>query len=146
MKVKKGDKIKVEYTGMLEDGTVFDTTTHGAHTHPIEFTVGEGLLIKGFESAVVGMEVGEEKEIKLESKDAYGEPNDKLKNDFPRDKFPKSTEEPKEGMNILLGLEDGRNIPAKIIKVTDKIITIDFNHPLTGKTLIFKIKVKEIGQ
>ena len=69
MPVKKGDKVKVDYTGKLDDGTVFDSSKHGDHSHPIEFEVGSGQVIKGFEQGVVGMEVGEEKFLKIDSKD-----------------------------------------------------------------------------
>jgi FKBP-type peptidyl-prolyl cis-trans isomerase 2 len=140
MPVKKGDKIKVDYTGTLDDGTVFDTSEG---KQPLEFTVGEGKIIKGFDNAVIGMEKGEEKEVKIESTDAYGDPNPDMLKKIPREKLPPE-QEPKPGMVLALKTPDGRQFPAKIKEVTDTEITIDLNHPLAGKTLNFKIKVVDI--
>ncbi|MBR9691320.1 peptidylprolyl isomerase [Candidatus Woesearchaeota archaeon] len=140
MPVKKGDKIKVDYTGTFDDGTVFDTSEG---KQPLEFEVGAGKIIKGFDNAVIGMEKGEEKEIKLESADAYGEVNPKMVQKIPRDKIPKD-QEPKPGMMLALNTPDGKKFPAKITEVSDKEITIDMNHPLAGKTLNFKIKIVDI--
>ena len=142
MVIKKGDKIKVEYTGTLDDGKVFDSSKHGEHSHPLEFEVGSGQIIPGFDKAVVGMKKGEEKEIKLKPEEAYGMPNPKMVQKVPRDKFP-AEKEPKPGMLIGLGTPDGKQIPAKIVEVNDKEITLDLNHPLAGKTLKFKIKIVE---
>ncbi|MBW2981615.1 peptidylprolyl isomerase [Candidatus Woesearchaeota archaeon] len=139
-KVKKGDKIKVDYTGKLDDGTVFDTSEGKA---PLEFEAGAGKIIKGFDNAVMGMEVGEEKEVKIEPKDAYGDPNPNMMKKIPRDKLPPEPA-PKEGMMLALKTPDGKQFPAKITEVNDKEITIDLNHPLAGKTLNFKIKVVDI--
>jgi len=140
-KVKQGDKIKVDYTGKLEDGTVFDTSEG---KQPLEFTVGEGRIIKGFDNAVVGMEKGEEKEIKIEPADAYGDPNPEMVKKLPRDKLPPEPE-PKPGMTLALKTPDGKQFPARIIEVGDKEITIDLNHPLAGKILNFKIKIVDIS-
>ncbi|MAG08151.1 peptidylprolyl isomerase [Candidatus Woesearchaeota archaeon] len=137
MPIKKGDKIKVEYTGTLEDGKVFDTSEGKP---PLEFEVGAGKIIKGFDDAVIGMEKGQEKEIKLEPKDAYGDPNPQLVKKVPKDKLPQG-QDPKPGMVLALGTPDGQQIPARITEVGDNDITIDLNHPLAGKTLTFKIKV-----
>jgi len=142
MPVKKGDKIKVDYTGTLEDGTVFDSSEK--HGKPLEFEVGSGQIIKGFDEAVVGMEKGDEKEIKIEPAEAYGEPNPEMVKKVPKDKFP-TDKEPKQGMMLVMGLPNGAKIPAKIVEVGDKEITLDLNHPLAGKTLNFKIKIVEIA-
>ncbi len=141
MPIKKGDKIKVEYTGTLEDGTVFDTSEG---KQPLEFEAGSGQLIKGFDDAVIGMEKDEEKEIKIEKDQAYGDVNPELLKKIPRDKLPPE-QEPKPGMMLAMSTPDGKQIPAKIAEVDDKEITIDLNHPLAGKTLIFKIKVVDIS-
>ena len=141
MVVKEGDNVKVEYEGSLDDGTIFDSSkTHGK---PLEFKVGSGQLIKGFDSAVIGMKKGEEKKIKLKPADAYGEPNPELAKELPREHIPKDPE-PKPGMALVIGLPDGNQIPALITKVTKDKVTIDLNHPLAGKNLTFKIKVIEI--
>jgi FKBP-type peptidyl-prolyl cis-trans isomerase 2 len=140
MTVKKGDKVKVDYTGTLEDGTVFDSSKGKA---PIEFEVGSGKIIKGFDDGVLGMKKGEEKEIKIKPDDAYGQPRPELLKKIPRDKLPQD-KEPKPGMMLMLSSPDGRQLPARITEVSDTEVTIDLNHPLAGKTLIFKIKVVEI--
>ncbi len=141
MAVKEGDTIKVEYTGTLDDGTVFDSSEgHG----PIEFKVGEGRVIPGFEKAVVGMEKGEEKDVQIKSDDAYGDPDPEKVRPVPRDMFPKE-EEPKPGMMIAIGLPNGVQLPAKILEVGAEQVKIDLNHPLAGKALNFKLKVVEIS-
>lgn len=141
MSVKKGDKVKVEYKGTLEDGTLFDSSE--AHGQPLEFEVGSGQLIKGFDDAVIGMEKGEEKEIKLQPSDAYGEHNPELVKKFPKEQFPKE-KELKPGMILLIKLPNEIQVPVRIAEVTDDEISLDLNHPLAGKVLIFKIKVVEI--
>ena len=140
MAVKKGDKVKVDYTGKFDDGTVFDTSEG---KQPLEFEVGSGMIIKGFDDAVMGMEKGQEKDIRLESKEAYGDVNPALVQKIPRDKLPPE-QKPEPGMMVGMMTPDGKQIPARITEVNDKEITIDINHPLAGKTLNFKIKLVEI--
>lgn len=144
MAVKKGDKVKVEYSGTLDDGTVFDTSKHGDHNHPIEFEVGSGKVIPGFENAVIGMKKGDEKDIKLKPEEAYGQHNPQLIKKIPKEQLPKEPE-PKAGMVLAMKLPNGAQLPAKITEVTDKKVTIDINHPLAGKNLNFKIKVVDIS-
>jgi len=140
--VKKGNKIKVEYVGTLEDGTVFDSSEkQGA---PLEFEAGAGQLIKGFDDAVLGMKQGEEKEIKIAPKDAYGEHNPELIKAIPKDSFPQN-QEIQPGMIFMMGLQDGRQIPVRISQVSNDTVTVDLNPPLAGKTLFFKIKVVDIA-
>lgn len=141
MAIKKGDKIKVEYEGTLDDGTVFDSSKK--HGVPLEFEVGSGQIIKGFDKAVIGMEKDEEKEIKLSSAEAYGERKEELMKEFPREMLPKEPE-PKVGAGVMLGTPDGKKIPAMIKEVKDKVVVIDLNHPLAGKALNFKIKIVDI--
>ncbi len=138
MAIKKGDKIKVEYTGSFESGEVFDSSEK--HGQPLEFEAGSGMVVSGFDAAVMGMEVGEEKEFTLNPEEAYGMPDEKAIQKVPKDKFPK---EAKEGMVIGIPLPDGHQIPAKIVKIDDKEVTIDLNHPMAGKVLKFKIKIIE---
>lgn len=140
--VKKGDKIKVEYVGKLEDGTVFDSSEK--HDVPLEFTVGSGQIIPGFDEAVLGMEVGEEKEITLPPEKAYGEYNPEFKKEISRDAF-ESDQEIKPGMMFMVGLQDGRQVPVKIAEIKEDKVLIDLNPPLAGKTLNFKIKVVDIN-
>ena len=141
MPVKKGDKIKVDYTGSLDNGTVFDTSEG---KQPLEFEVGAGKIIKGFDNAVIGMEKDQEKEIKLKPEEAYGNPNPELVKKIPKTVLPKE-QEPKAGMMILMKTKEGQQIPARITEVADADITIDLNHPLAGKNLNFKIKVVDIS-
>jgi len=141
MPVKKGDKVKVDYTGTLEDGTVFDTSEG---KHPLELEAGSGQLIKGFDNAILGMEKDEEKEITLKPEEAYGENKPDLLKKVPRESLPKE-KDPQPGMTLFLKTPDGKQFPAKITTVDDKEVTIDLNHPLAGKTLNFKIKVVEIA-
>ena len=138
MTIKKGDKVKIEYTGKLDDGSVFDSSKG---KNPIEFEVGGGHVIKGFDDAVVGMKKDQEKEIKLKPDEAYGERNDELIKKIPKSQLPKD-QEPKPGMMLGIQTPQGQ-IPAKITSVDEKDITIDINHPLAGKNLNFKIKVVE---
>ena len=140
MPIKNGDKVKIEYAGTLDDGTVFDSSE--VH-EPLEFEVGAKQVIKGFEDAVIGMEKGEEKFIRLEASEAYGNPSNQLIKKVPRDKFPK--EELKPGMMLGVSLANGAEVPAKITEVTDTEVTIDLNHPLAGKALNFKIKAIEVS-
>ena len=139
--VAKGNKIKVEYTGTLEDGTVFDSSEK--HNSPLEFVVGEQQVIKGFDDAVVGMKIGDEKEIKLLPEEAYGKHNPEFVRDMPKNMFPED-QEIKPGMIFMVDLQDGRQIPVRVTKISDESVTIDLNPPLAGKTLIFKIKIVDI--
>jgi len=141
MPIKKGDKVKVEYTGTLDDGTVFDTSEG---REPFEFEVGSGQVIKGFDEAVIGMEKGEETSVVLEPPEAYGEIDPDLQKIVAREKLPKE-KEPKLGRILELRTNDGISIPGRIVEVTDKDVTIDLNHPLAGITLHFKIKIIEIS-
>lgn len=139
MVVEKGNTIKVEYTGSFEDGEVFDASEK--HGEPLEFKAGEGMVVPGFDAAVIGMDVGEEKTVTLKPEEAYGEPHPNAVQVVPKDKFPA---EAKEGMMIGVPLPNGQQVPAKITKITDSEVTIDMNHPMAGKVLVFKIKVVEI--
>jgi FKBP-type peptidyl-prolyl cis-trans isomerase 2 len=139
--VKKGDTVKVEYIGSLEDGTVFDSSEK--HEAPLEFIVGSGQIIPGFEEAVVGMKVGEEKQITLEPEEAYGDYNPDLVKKIPKDCFPED-QDVQQGMIYMMNIPDGRQVPVKITDVEEDAITIDLNPPLAGRTLIFKIKIVAI--
>ncbi len=139
MAIKKGDTVQVHYTGKLEDGTVFDSSEQ--HGQPLEFSVGGGQLIKGFDEAVVGMEKGEEKTVTLPPDQAYGEANPQMTQKFPKDQVPG---EVKPGMSLMVKTPEGQQFPAKVAEVSDKDITLDFNHPLAGKTLVFTIKVVDV--
>lgn len=142
MEVKKGNKVKVEYTGTFDDGTVFDASSN--HGQTLEFEVGSGQVIKGFDDAVLGMKKGEEKKIDIPAKEAYGEVRSELHKKVPRKQLPQD-QEPKVGMILAVGMPNGQQFPARIIAVTKDDVTIDLNHPLAGKTLHFKIKVADVS-
>jgi peptidylprolyl isomerase len=135
--VKQGDTVRVHYEGRLTNGNVFDSSDGG---DPLEFLVGSGQVIAGFDQGVRGMTVGDKKTIEIEADDAYGQRNDALKNTVPRDSINLDVE-PQPGSNLVLQLPDGNEIPIAITEVTDDSITLDANHPLAGENLIFDIEV-----
>ena len=139
MTIKTGNFVKVEYTGTFDDGTVFDSSEK--HGKPLQFKVGMKQMIPGFENAVIGMEVGEEKEITLKPEEAYGQINGELIQKVPRDKVPAEIE---KGMILGMTLPDGKQIPARVTEVNDQEVIIDLNHELAGKKLHFKIKIVEV--
>ncbi len=137
--MNQGDKVKVHYTGTLNDDTVFDSSEG---KEPLEFTIGENQVIKGFENGIKGMKLNQEKTIKIKPNEAYGEVNQQLMISVPRDKFPPEIEI--NGRLILKGPQ-GQQLPAVITEVTNDNVVIDLNHPLAGKELMFKIKVVAIN-
>ena len=141
MKAEKGSTVKVHYTGTLDDGKVFDSSES---KDPLEFKVGEGKIIKGFDSAVVGMSAGEEKVIKIKPEDAYGMREEKLVQAVPKAAF--GADISKLQVGFMLGLKDpaGNVINALVTGIGDDNITLDLNHPLAGKTLNFRIRVVEV--
>ncbi len=141
MPVKNGDKVKVEYTGTLDDGTVFDSSK--THDQLLQFEVGSHEVIAGFENAVVGMEQGQEKKITIQPADGYGDRNQQMVQKVPRDALPKE-QEPTVGMTLIMGLPTGERFPVTITAVSGAEVTLDMNHPLAGKVLHFRIKVVEI--
>ena len=138
--VKKGDKVSVEYEGRLKDGEVFDSNKG---KEPLEFEVGSGSIIKGFDEGMIGMQKGEEKTIDIPSDDAYGVHRPELVQKIPKEKF--NGPEPKEGMMIAISTPEGKQFPAKIVAVDEKEVTLDINHPLAGKDLSFSVKVLDIN-
>ena len=141
MAVKKGNKVKVEYVGMFETGEIFDSSEN--HGKPLEFEVGAGQMIPGFDEAVLDMNPQEEKEITLSPDRAYGEANPEMMKTVPLEQLPKG-QEPKLGMILGIQLPNGQQFPARISKVAAKEVTIDLNHPLAGKTLKFKLKLVSV--
>jgi peptidylprolyl isomerase len=139
---KNGDHVRVHYTGKLEDGQVFDSSRDG---DPLEFTVGAGEVIPGFDEGVRGMQVGESKTIEIEPEDAYGPRRDQLVTQVSREaaQFPV---EPQAGMRFGLPLQDGNQIEVVVTEVTDTHVTIDGNHPLAGEKLIFDVELVEKSQ
>lgn len=140
MEVKKGSKVKIHYTGKLDNGQVFDSSEG---REPLEFEVGVGKVIKGFDSAVMGMKKDEEKEVKLVPADAYGERNDELKQKIPKEKI-NLPGEIKPGMTLAVTAPDGQQFPVQVLAVEEDNVVIDLNHPLAGQNLNFKIKVVDV--
>ncbi len=134
---KNGDRVRVHYTGRLDDGSVFDSSREG---DPLEFTVGAGEVIPGFDEGVRGMKVGDSKTIEIAPDDAYGQRRDALTTTIPREaaQFPV---EPQVGMRFLLPLQDGNQIEVVVTDVTPEHITIDGNHPLAGERLTFDVEL-----
>lgn len=140
-KVKKDDTVKVHYTGKLIDGQVFDSSVERGE--PIKFTMGQGQLIPGFEKGLVDMEVNEKKTINISSDEAYGETKDELIQKVPKDQLPDDIE-PKVGMGLVSKTQNGQDINLVVKEVNEDTITVDGNHPLAGKSLIFDLEVVEI--
>ena len=138
-KVKDGDTVKVHYTGTLKDGSVFDTS---AEREPLEFKLGEGQLIPGFEKAVIGLSEGEKTNVDIPSDEAYGEPREDLLINVPKDQLPDDVE-PEVGMQLQVNQPDGNAVPVRITEVGDEELTLDANHPLAGKDLSFEIELVE---
>lgn len=139
-KAKNGDTVKVHYTGKLNDGSVFDSSQD---REPLEFTLGEGQLIPGFEKAVEGMEVGDNTTVEIPSDEAYGERRDDLELEVAKNELPGDID-PEVGMQLQMKQqESGQAIPVQITAVEDEKVKLDANHPLAGKDLTFDIELVE---
>ena len=139
--VEKGDTVSVIYTGKFEDGEVFDSNEG---KEPFTFTVGAGQVIPGFDNAVLGMKVGEEKTVTITPEEGYGQRDERFVFQYPIDKFPEDIKKNLQvGMTLYMNTEQGP-IPVKVVAIEGATVTIDANHPLAGKTLVFDIKVVDI--
>lgn len=136
---KEGDSVKVNYTGKLEDGTVFDSSEG---KEPLEFTVGSGQIIPGLDKAVDGMEVGESKTVTVDSEEAYGPRRDEMVLEVERERLPEEIE-PEVGQQLQVGSSEDQTMIVQITDVTDTAVTLDANHPLAGKDLTFDIELVE---
>ncbi len=141
-KVKDGDTVKVHYTGTLKDGSVFDSSED---KEPLEFTLGKGQLIPGFEKAVEGMSKGDSTKVEIPADDAYGEPREDLIISVPKSQLPDDVE-PQVGMQLQVNQPDGQSIPVRVTEIEEEEIKLDANHPLAGKDLVFEIELVEVGQ
>jgi peptidylprolyl isomerase len=137
--VKRGDNVKVHYTGKLDDGTVFDSSVG---KEPLEFAVGSGQVIQGFEEGVVGMKVGESKVVHIPVEKAYGERNDEMVIQAPIEQVPPDLN-PELGMRLEMGGAKGEILRVVVTEITDTHITLDANPPLAGKALTFEIELVE---
>jgi peptidylprolyl isomerase len=136
-----GDNVKVHYKGSLNDGTVFDSSHDGA---PLEFTIGGGQVIPGFEDAVIGMSLGETKTSRIMSDNAYGPHLEEMVVAFDRNQLPADLQ-PSIGQVLRFRRNDGCFIEVTVIDVSDSSVTFDGNHPLAGKDLNFEIQLMEIN-
>ena len=138
--VKEGDVVKVHYTGKLTNGEQFDSSVG---REPLEFTVGAGQMIKGFDAAMPGMNVGEKKTINISPEDGYGEKSEDAIIEFPKENVPADMVlEP--GMPLTLSNQAGQPVPVIVIEVKDDIVILDANHFLAGQELVFDIELVEI--
>ena len=141
-KAKKGDVVKVHYKGKLNSGEQFDSSEG---REPLEFTVGAGQMIAGFDAAIPGMVVGEKKTIVIAPENAYGNKNEEAIIEFPKSSIPPDMKlEP--GMKLQLRNEAGHPIPVIVTEVKDEVVILDANHELAGKELIFDIELVEISE
>ncbi|HEX2203970.1 MAG TPA: peptidylprolyl isomerase [Longimicrobium sp.] len=136
---KAGDTVRVHYKGTLADGQVFDSSEG---LEPLEFTLGTGQVIAGFDEAVTGMRIGEEKEVTIPSGEAYGDPREELILRVGRDSFPEGVE-PEVGQQFQVS-QEGQPFVVTVIDVADDAITLDANHPLAGEDLTFALQLVEI--
>lgn len=137
---KGGDTVKVHYTGKLEDGTIFDSSRD---REPFELTLGSGSTIPGFENGVIGMALRDTKTITIPPEEAYGPKRDELVMTISKDEFPPDVA-PSVGQQLQMKHPSGNVINVTIIDVMQDSVTLDTNHPLAGKTLIFEVELMEI--
>jgi peptidylprolyl isomerase len=138
---KPGDRVKINYTGTLDNGDIFDSSQNRS---PLQFVIGGGQVFKDIENSVIGMKVGESKKIHIKATDAFGKRKEELLLSMQREKLPEALEL-KIGLNLKLKQPDGSVIPVKVKEITDKKVTLDANHPLAGKDLNFEIELLQVA-
>lgn len=138
--VKEGDVVKVHYTGKLTSGEQFDSSVD---REPLEFTVGAGQMIKGFDAALPGMAIGEKKTINIPAEEGYGERSDEAIIPFPKENIPDDMKL-EEGMTLTLSNQDGQPMPVIVKEIKEDVVILDANHFLAGQELIFDIELVEI--
>lgn len=137
---KKGDKVKVHYHGRLTSGETFDSSEG---RQPLEFEVGSGSVIKGFDEGVAGMTVGEKKTVNIPVEEAYGPKNPEMLIEMPKDRFPKDMElEP--GLPLMMSSGNGQDFQVVIAEIKDEVVLLDANHPLAGLELVFDLELVDI--
>jgi peptidylprolyl isomerase len=132
-----GDTVQVHYTGTLSDGTIFDSSEG---RDPLQFTLGAGQVIPGFEKAVEGMKIGERKTVTIPADEAYGQRSERAMLQVPREQLPEEIE-PQVGLQLVMQRSDGQQIPVVVSEVTETYVVIDANHPLAGHDLTFEIEL-----
>ncbi len=138
--VKSGDKVKVHYHGKLTSGETFDSS---AGREPLEFEVGSGMVIKGFDEGVTGMAVGDKKTINIPFNEAYGPRNPEMVIDMPKERFPEDMEV-EVGMPLVMSDGQGQQFQVTIVEIKETSVVLDANHPLAGKDLVFDLELVEI--
>lgn len=138
--VKTGDTVRVHYHGRLNNGNTFDSSEG---RDPLEFTVGAGMVIKGFDNGVLDMKPGDKKTLNIPVEEAYGPKNDELIMEFPKANIPADLN-PSVGMELQMSNPQGQVFPVKVAAIGTEFITLDANHPLAGEPLIFDIELVEI--
>ncbi len=138
--VKENDTVRVHYTGKLANGEVFDSSVD---REPLEFTLGQGQIIPGFEKGVLNMEVDEKKTIEIPSAEAYGERREDMMQEVPKDQLPPEID-PKVGMGLVSKTPQGQEMRLTVAEVKDNSIVVDANHPLAGQDLVFDVQLVEI--
>lgn len=138
--VKENNTVKVNYTGKLSDGQVFDSTTG---KEPVEFTLGQGQLIPGFEKGLIDMKLNEKKTITIPKNEAYGEIKEGLRQEVKRTELPQEIT-PEVGMGLVSKTPEGQEMNLHVVEVNEESIIVDGNHPLAGQDLIFDLEVIEI--
>ena len=138
--IENGQKVKIHYTGTLDDGNQFDSS---AGRDPLEFEMGAGMVIPGFEIGVKEMAVGEKKSIHIPATEAYGEKREEMVMEFERTQLPEDLD-PEVGMGLQMQGPEGQPIPVQITAVAEATVTIDANHPLAGQNLSFELELVEV--
>ncbi len=137
---QQGDTVKVHYHGTLPDGTVFDSSRE---REPLEFTLGAGQVIVGFDQAVAGLAPGESRTARVPADEAYGPRVDEMVLEVPREQVP-SELNAQVGQQLELRQEDGQTVPVVVTDLSENTVTLDANHPLAGQELIFEVELVEI--
>lgn len=138
--VKTGDKIKVHYHRKLTNGETFDSSTG---REPLEFEVGSGMVIPGFDEGVTGMTVGEKKTVNIPFAEAYGPKNPEMVIEMPKDRFPEDMQV-EVGMPLMMSDQQGQQFQVTIAEIKEEAVMLDANHPLAGQDLIFDLELVEI--
>jgi len=136
-----GDTVRVHYTGSLDDESVFDSSRG---REPLEFTIGTGQVIPGFEEAVIGLEPGGSARTRIEAEQAYGPRREELRIPIARDQFPDGMTV-SQGDHLHMQTQDGQEIPVQVVEVGDENVVVDANHPLAGQALTFEIELVDIS-
>lgn len=139
--VKNGDTVRVHYHGKLTDGSTFDSSEG---RDPLEFQVGSGQVIKGFDDAMMDMKPGEKKTVNIPVEHAYGERNNDMMMEYPKSEFPDDMK-PEVGMELHMSDNTGNVFPVVVAEVRDTTVLLDANHPLAGEDLIFDIELVSIA-